>query len=292
MCHVEAHRKQVMYEMKQILFSMIIWSDTSPSTTKLSLHAMPSITNNSHTVRRRRGLLAFLEDNVTLFPYDADACKKKVAQAVRRRRHRRRRKEDAGETTAPPTETSTLSQLLDRQHSYQVIVLFFYSPEQEYSIRVRNRLLTVIQAAARSKEDDDTQRHNRDIVDDDNQPPKFPIMGVAINLPTQDSDGQLLPSTCDFLGSTGLIAARIAGDHYSIAWQHVFKPHVQSHGCPYLMVIDATQGTCFTSGHEELALEWNDPQTVQRRWRQGESGLDCLQQALATVLFPSSCSIL
>ena len=100
---------------------------------------------------RRKGLLAFLDDSVTHFPHDADACKKKVALPLRQQQHQRRRrqqqKDDEEEETPQQQKYQSTAATLSEQLAMQkprVVVLFFCNPEQTYSIQVRNRILQVL----------------------------------------------------------------------------------------------------------------------------------------------------
>lgn len=75
-----------------------------------------------------------------------------------------------------------------------------------------------------------------------------------------------------------------------LAWHHVFAPRVQA--TPHIMLVNTREGKVFGTTHEELALEWNSPAAVRQRWIQCESGMDCTQQVLSSLLFPSACTIL
>jgi hypothetical protein len=159
---------------------------------------------------RTRGLLAFLEDKVTVFAFHADGCQTQLATPVRhyvrggrrrRRQHQpqeqsrtpccdddnqasRRRRQSVGqplvkeEPSSLPSSsciaatgiTTSLTELL-AMHQPKIVVLFFYDPEQAYSVLVRNRLLPVLHAflddkqtqADKKREDIDDDKNNEHI---------------------------------------------------------------------------------------------------------------------------------
>jgi hypothetical protein len=245
-----------------------------------------------------RGVLSFLQDPVTFFPYDADVCRKKVSQPVRHQKYRQRKKRNqssalpqigAQEQALTPTVESnntTLSKIL-AENNPSVVVLFFYQPlHHVYSIKIRNALLAVLHA-----EDDGEWKGNVVLEPDEgNRNRMSNIIGCAIALNGKRGDTPS-PSLVElqFLEATGMVAADI--DYKNMmAWHHVFAPRVQS--TPHIMLVNTGNGKIFGTTHEEQALEWNSPATVRQRWLQGESGLDCTQQILLSILFPTSCTVM
>jgi hypothetical protein len=215
--------------------------------------------------RYRKGLLAFLDDSADFFPYDADEWKTKLtAKAPKSRRSRRRAaaEEPTTETLlVPPGETIAFSTVLAAEQP-QVILLFFYDPEQSHSVRVRNRIVQLLAS-----------------------PTTRPLlMCCAISLGHTWAN-----SRREFLQATGMLDIGVASP---LALSSVFGPRVRSHGLPHLMLVSPTNGRSFGQAHEDLALEWNDPTDVLRRWVNGESGLSRWQQVRREVLFPSFCTIL
>jgi hypothetical protein len=217
--------------------------------------------------KSRKGLLAFLDDSATFFPYDADEWKAKLtAKAPKSRRSRRRQRRAAEDPTtetllAPPGETVEFSTVLATE-APQVILLFFYDPQQSHSMRVRNSIVHLLASPTASPL----------------------LLCCAISLGhAWDS------SRHEFIQATGMLDISVASP---IALSSIFTPRVRSHGLPYLMLVSPTNGRAFGQTHEDLALEWNDPTDVLQRWVKGESGLSRWQQVCREVLFPSFCAIL
>ena len=259
---------------------------------------------------RRKGMLAFLEDSVTLFPHDADACKKITACPPRRRRRRRRRRRQRrrgrtserkdrdtlpGETipssssssmrtTTTTTNTTmcvttTLTEIMTNKPP-RVVLLFFYDPEQIYSIKVRNRILQLMSWSKQQQQSRDDDDHK------ESSPSSSSILCCAM-IVGKNGTRELSSSDYDFLASTGMIVTRVAS---TMALQNIFLPRVQ--GLPHVMPISVDRGQVLGGAHEDIALEWNHPQHVHGRWMEERSGLDCYQQVLSGVLFPTACTIL
>lgn len=255
--------------------------------------------------RRRKGLLAFLEDSATLFPHDADACKKKVMLPLRKQQQRRRRQRRSSQDETPLQQQqqqqdneeemtpTTLSERLAIQKPC-VVILFFCDAQQAYSIQVRNRILQVLY----HNDSGSTSPHRNPLVQgQEQQQSSCDILCCIVSLgggrggDSGESSSSfrhtVSPATREFARSTGMLVTRVAS---SMALHHIFLPRVQ--GYPHLMLVRASTGQAFGSLHEDLALEWNRPETVRQRWCAGQPGLDCVQQTLSTVLFPTACSIL
>lgn len=245
-------------------------------------------------MRRTKGLLAFLEDSATLFPYDVDTCKKKMLQTPRKQRRQRHRRQQQQQEDNPVVQmmATTLAEQLSIQKP-RVVLLFFCDPEQAYSIQVRNRILQVLchnnmnetgNEFVRSKEQEESSRND--------------ILCCVVSLAQGGEQSQSSSSSSsrdcvysapqrDFLSGTGLVVTHVAS---SLALHNIFLPRVA--GYPHVMLVQASDGQAIGGKHEELALEWNTPETVRQRWLEGSSGLDCAQQSLAAILFPTACTIL
>ena len=250
------------------------------------------MSSSTNALVRRKGLLAFLEDSATLFPYDADACKKKVTLPTRTQRgggRRRRRRgcpptlpQRHGDNGAASQENegvrveTTLTETLMVQKP-RVILFFFCDPEQCYSITVRNWILQVLYSGSNPSA-------NYGASLDRSGESSGGVLCLVVSL---GEARQVSPFLCDFLSATGILVTRVAS---TMALHNIFLPRVQ--GYPHLMLVKASNGQAFGGKHEELALEWNSANTVRQRWLEGTSGLDCVQQTWAGLLFPTACAIL
>ena len=247
---------------------------------------------------RRKGLLAFLDDSAILFPHDADACKKKVNLPLRKQQQRRRRQRRSSDDETQQQDNdeemtpTALSERLALQKP-RVVILFFCDAQQAYSIQVRNRILQVLY---HNDSGSTSPRRNSLVQIQEQQQSSCEILCCIVSLggggggDSGESSSLchiISPATREFARSTGMLVTRVAS---SMALHNIFLPRVQ--GYPHLMLVRASTGQAFGSFHEELALEWNRPETVRQRWCEGQSGMDCVQQTLSTMLFPTACSIL
>lgn len=246
---------------------------------------------------RRKGLLAFLDDNATLFQYDADACKKKITLPLRkqqqgrrqRRRQRRSNKDERALQHQDDDEGTTRTTLLEQLaiQKPRVVLLFFCDAQQTYSIQVRNRILQVLYSNCGSSTAPRNVAHGQE------EESASDILCCIVSLggggggDDESSSCHISPATRAFASDTGMLVTRVAS---SMALHNYFLPRVQ--GYPHLMLVRASTGQAFGGAHEELALEWNRPETVRQRWCEGQSGLDCAQQTLSTMIFPTACNIL
>jgi hypothetical protein len=259
---------------------------------------------------RPRGILAFLPPTVEHYPHDVDAWKTKV-KGDRERSRKRRRKRLFSEERAPTvSERVTLvdwvcEETCDGRHSSLVspartapsnhvgqgkcvttiiLILFCYDSNQEYSHLVRNRLVRLLMYR------DSLRRGSANsdgipTLDDSHLTCLRCIAASSADRRCTNNRGDttsFLPvaSSSSFLASTGFA---------SVPWssQVAFLVPNQT---PSVSVY--WNHRKISSSHEELGLEWNDPEFVLKRWSQGRSALTCSQEVLASVLFPTSCAIL
>lgn len=201
--------------------------------------------------KRPRGILAFFEE-LEFFPYDADHWKTNMPS-------RRRKNQPYGSSKAitekiSETTATTKMKISDvlAHHPTPVVVCFAFQENQQHSSRLRRKLVQLC------------GRHS--------------IVCIALSPTTSHCDQQ----TLDFLDATGF--------HYHLQTR-VLNTVLGITHVPCLVVVSIATGQKISSWPEELALEWNDDETVVRRWTSGQSGLSCTQKIVAASLFPS-CTIL
>jgi hypothetical protein len=267
----------------------------------------PSVSNH------QSGILAFLPATVEHYPHDVDAWTKKVDGGRRERgRGRRRRSRFSSEERAfsavdrvslldwvfeetcdvrrslvasSTTSRGAMDQVRRVEPRETTILIFFsYDPDQEYSWSVRNRLVRLLMyrdSLRRGSSGRDGVRTRSA-----GHLPCLRCIAVSgtdlrgIDRPADSPSSLPLKSSSSFLAATGFAA---------VPWSAQVA----------FLVPDQTPGVSvyrnqrkISSTHEELGLEWNEPETVLKRWSQGRSALSCSQAVLASVLFPSSCAVL
>ena len=201
------------------------------------------------------GLLRFLPDQLSCYPYDA-------LQPWTSRNQRRRQRRASKECRIIDKK---MVNLLD--HVRTVVVVFCFDAQQPHSVRLRNSLVELLS----------TRRELMLVV------AVSSVLGDNKSIICSHDHDQDLESTSPC--ATSFVDPFLQGTGFLLT---PLTPTLQASfnvtQVPSLVVV--TGGRKISSAHEELALEWNEPDEIVAQWTRGESALSTRQQVQASVLFP------